>query len=330
MVYLFTIIDLNLTYSINMSGVMDKCFIPGYREAAVPDTAVSRRLLLMRPYVRQAGNSVRPTWAMESRKLLDYLLVFIGSGYGIFTVGDETFEVEKDDLIWIPPDTPHAMSGTSKTMHCIYIHIDLFYDPERSHWDACIPRGTLDLSDYKHFMHPPVDDPVFGVVCGKLKLENPDRIKDLMTDICRIHERRQGRAVFPLSAMTLELLAEIADQLETENTSVSFHYRKLRNAAADITRNPEEKLNIRELAKRYSLSEPHFRKLFREFHGMGPRAMHQQAVIRKACELLVYSSMSISEIADELNFGSIYSFSRAFKNALNVSPRQYREGGKKL
>ena len=272
---------------------------------------------------------MRGQWKITLRKLLDYLLVFTGSGHGIFTVGDETFEVGAGDLAWIPPDTPHEMSGTSKTMNCIYLHCDLIYDPARSHWDACIPGGILDLSDFAELMHPPVDDPVFGSLCGKLKLENPDRVKTLMEDICRLHERSRSGAAFMLSAVLTELLAEIADQYESDIRPASFHARKLRLAAEEISRDPGGEFSVKSLAKRYAFSGPHFRKLFREFHGISPQAMHQQAVIRKACELLVYSSKSVSEIAAELNFSSIYSFSRAFKNALKMSPRQYREGGKK-
>lgn len=43
-----------------------------------------------------------------------------------------------------------------------------------------------------------------------------------------------------------------------------------------------------------------------------------------ACDLLKYSTMNIAEIADQMNFPDIYSFSRFFKRMKGISPKQFR------
>ena len=43
-----------------------------------------------------------------------------------------------------------------------------------------------------------------------------------------------------------------------------------------------------------------------------------------AAQLLATHSMPVSEIAEQLNYTSIYVFSRAFKNKYHISPTDYR------
>ncbi len=299
--------------------------IPGYREIEFPNAVNVQRLMQFRPYVRQSGNTLRGPWHLATRRLLDFLLVYVGSGNGRFTVNGRTFEVKADDLIWVPPDTPHEMRGFSPKMHCVYLHFDVRYSPERSHWDACIPGGVMDLMPWKEFMHPPVSDPVLGQLCGKLNGENVGRIRTRMENICRVHRSGRDGADAMLSGMMLELLMEIIGGVTT-TAPMPFHHHKLREAAEFIKENAEKGFCSKQLARRCSLSESHFRKLFRELHGITPAAMRRQQVMKKACELLVYSDKPISEIAEILGFHSIYAFSRAFTATMRISPRQYRKG----
>jgi AraC-like DNA-binding protein len=293
--------------------------IPGFRESKSLDAENSWMLNNFSPYLRQSGNQWRPRWNMKSRKLLDYLLVFIASGEGVFSLDGETFPVGVGDAVLIPPDTLHEMSGTSKKMHCIYLHFDLIYDAKRSNWDACIPPGTQDLSSFKEFMHPKIGDSFWNDLRGKLHLSNPNIVKALMIRICSLHNDNALR----ISGVLLELLAEIRDQvLENKGKNVLNH-DKLVAAGNYISEHPELTVSIKNLAKKSGLSESHFRRLFHQVHGISPKTMHQQVRIRKSCELLTYWNMNVSEAAEHLNFNSIYSFSRTFKNILGISPTQY-------
>jgi AraC-like DNA-binding protein len=299
--------------------------IPGYLEFEPLDAGSSWMLNNFRPYLRQSGNQWRPRWHISARKLLDYLLVFVASGEGVFSLDGKVFPVAPGEAVLIPPDTSHSMSGTSEKMHCIYLHFDLIYDPERSSWDACIPAGTLDLSPFKEFIHPEITEPFWGNLKGKLALSNPNVIKALMIRICSLHSSCKSANALRISGILLELLAEIhAQVLENEQKTVLNH-EKLTAAASYINEHPELSINIKTLAKKAGLSESHFRRLFHQLYGISPKTMHLQVRIRKSCELLTYWNMNVSETAEQLNFPSIYSFSRTFKNILGISPTQYQK-----
>ena len=297
--------------------------IPGFRESESLNTESSWMIANLSPYLRQSGNQWRPRWNMIERKLLDFLLVFIASGEGVFSVNGKSFPVKNGDTIWIPPDTLHSMSGTSEKMHCIYLHFDLIYGAARSHWDACIPPGTKDLSNFKKFMHPEINNPFWKNLRGKLKLTKPDIIKALMIRICSLHTAGKAANALRISGILLNLLAEIHDQVLEHEKATVLNHDKLIAAANYINTHPELPVNIKKLAKDSGLSESHFRRLFHQVNGVSPKAMHLQVRIRKSCELLTYWNMNVSETAEQLNFPSIYSFSRTFKNILGIPPTQY-------
>ena len=208
-------------------------------------------------------------------------------------------------------------------MHCIYLHFDLIYDPKRSHWDACIPAETQDLSIFKEFMHPKISDAFWGELKGKLQLINPNKIKALMIRICSFHTDCKADNALIISGILFELLAEIQAQILGHGKENILNYDKLINAGKYISEHPDLSINIKNLAKKSGLSESHFRRSFHRIHGISPKAMHIQVRIRKSCELLSYWNMNVSETAEQLNFHSIYSFSRTFKNILGISPSQY-------
>lgn len=276
----------------------------------------------LRPYIRQSGNHVRPKWHIGNRKLFDYLMVVILSGHGLFKVGDETFTVGPDNIIWIPPDTLHDMRGDAG-MHLIYIHFDLIYDPKRSHWNALIPPGTLDLSDYPETIHPAVKDQVIGKWRGRLDIKDPQKLYPLMRNICLSHRNQANELV--LSGMMLELIAGMCNSFEGTNSPESIDPR-IRLAMECLNRIDTEPFDLKKVSRVSGLSASHLRKLFRETCGISPREFHQRCRIARAGELLIYSDLTVSETAERLGYGSIYSFSRMFKQVTGVSPQQFKTG----
>ncbi len=301
--------------------------IPGEQRINPPTEAEKKRFSLLKPFVRQTGDDQRRPWFMEGRKLLDYLLVYIGDGYGIFTVGDKIFKVGADDIVWIPPDTIHEMRGSSERMNCIYIHFDLIYDSCRSHWNAYIPEGTRDLTAWNRLMHPPVNDPVISSMPGLIQNSNKPEVKQLMKQICIEHRRSGERSFLLLSGMMMQLVAMLISEYDKKAHWEDVRWNGIQESASRIRVSAGKDIDLKKLAGENNLSVSHFRKLFREMNGISPKALQHQTKIRTACELLVYSKLNISEIAQTLGYSNIHNFSRAFANQMKMSPRSYRKGG---
>jgi len=91
-----------------------------------------------------------------------------------------------------------------------------------------------------------------------------------------------------------------------------------------VKENP--KAIVAELSCSSNFSPAQFRRLFRQWTGLSPRAYlrsHRLALARQMVEL---TDFSVSEIANRCGFESAAHFSRTFKRAFGLPPSQYRKG----
>jgi len=302
---------------------MERRRIPGERPPLRAEPEELEMLGRLSPYVRQAGDGLRQPWHMTGRKLLDFLIVGVGSGAGVFTVGDWTFPVAKNDVIWVPPDTFHEMRGT-EPMLCSYAHFDLIHSPATGRWDACIPVGTLDLSEFKSLLHPKTGTAVDSW-SGKLPLSNGPEAIALIKRIAAERERRAYGCNILLSGLLLELLALILRGLSGPGAGGGEAQTRIRKAASRIAESGGAE-KVGSMARESSVSGSHFRRLFKRAYGQSPREAALKERMRKACELLVYSGLNVSEVAAKLGYSNVHNFSRAFAKELGVAPGGYREG----
>jgi AraC-like DNA-binding protein len=261
----------------------------------------------------------RGPWLIEKSIVLDYLLVYIASGTGRFSVGDEAFDVGAGDLIWIPPDTFHEMRGHPPKMFVAYLHFDLVYDPQRS---PLVPRGVHYASGPHELMHPAWSRQPIAGWCGLLPVVNGPAVYALMKQA--IMEHRGAHQPLRVSGLMLQILGEIAMGLSDAIASAGAHWPVMRRLAQKIVAKPEIEFDLASAARTARMSESHFRRLFRETHGESPHAMQNRARMQKACELVLHSGWSISEIASSLGFSTVHNFSRAFRREIGIPPREYQ------
>lgn len=82
-----------------------------------------------------------------------------------------------------------------------------------------------------------------------------------------------------------------------------------------------------DLAAQLCLSPDYFTRMFRSTFGCAPRAWMVRQRVQLAALRLAESRLSVSEVADEFGYESIFSFSRQFKSVLGVGPARYRAQG---
>lgn len=86
----------------------------------------------------------------------------------------------------------------------------------------------------------------------------------------------------------------------------------------------ERPIAIKTMAAALGLSESHLRRRFRVATGLSLGRHVRELRLQRSCGLLQDGALSVGEVAGRCGFDSIYSFSRAFKNSLGLSPRGYR------
>ncbi len=304
-------------------STMKNLSIPGKLPHHPPPLEEQRRILSLAPYVREAQEVMRPAWHFKSRRLFDFLLVHWIDGIGEFSVAGNTFPVGSGDLVWVPPNTPHEMRGHAPGTLLQFIHFDLTYHPQGSHWSAHIPGGTNDLTAWSSHLHPPLEDPVLKSWCGKINGGGQAVITETLRRIILEYNRTQTSGLM-ISALVCQLISHLLSQQNPAQPGSNRHSQTLERALQQIQLRCHGKLDLSTLARQHGLSPTHFRKLFREQYRQSPREAHLKAKMRIAYDCLNYSSLTISEIADRLGFTNVHNFSRAFRNAVGKSPGAWR------
>ncbi len=89
--------------------------------------------------------------------------------------------------------------------------------------------------------------------------------------------------------------------------------------------NLNNKLCLKKVSDHFKISESHLRMLFRRRQGRSFGKFLRNIKLFNAMEMLSDSNLTVAEIAEKYAYADGFSFSRAFKKELGISPRDYRK-----
>jgi AraC-like DNA-binding protein len=100
---------------------------------------------------------------------------------------------------------------------------------------------------------------------------------------------------------------------------------RVKVAVEHIARHYHERIEIGTLAELCNTSPRNFTRLFTEAFRRTPHEYLTDTRIAMACSHLLKKDTPISLVAEECGFFTITSFNRAFKERMQVSPREWRK-----
>ena len=83
-------------------------------------------------------------------------------------------------------------------------------------------------------------------------------------------------------------------------------------------------LNVKELARRFHLSQEYMTRIFRKHMGCAPYEYYLHRRLLVAREMLASGEFNLSEIAAKLNFNDQFHFSKIFRQKTGMAPSEYR------
>jgi AraC family transcriptional regulator len=101
--------------------------------------------------------------------------------------------------------------------------------------------------------------------------------------------------------------------------------RQLRRVTAFIEDHLAAEIGLSQLAALVDLSPWHFCRSFKRSTGVPPHRFLVLSRIERAKRLLADRRVSVTEVALTLGFGGSTQFARAFRAAVGLSPREYRD-----
>ncbi|MDX1943742.1 MAG: AraC family transcriptional regulator [Saprospiraceae bacterium] len=104
----------------------------------------------------------------------------------------------------------------------------------------------------------------------------------------------------------------------------SFHHTQLLRARDYILDNLDKQLLSKDIAKVAHISLYHFHRLFSDTFGITPAKYIRNKRIEEAKLLLLKHQKSVSEVASQVGYADVYTFSKTFKREVGLPPTEYR------
>ena len=83
-------------------------------------------------------------------------------------------------------------------------------------------------------------------------------------------------------------------------------------------------ITVEDTSEYLSIDRRYLYKLFKKYSGISPKQYLSNIKIARACDLLLNSDMSITDVAEKIGYTDSLQFSAFFKKQTGISPRKYR------
>lgn len=248
-------------------------------------------------------------------------LFWCKSGRGRFYVNGQAFTLEPHDL-YVLPWNRHIeyVAGARQPMFTAHVHIVPWLRPGAT-WEANVPHER----DEPLFDSPDRADVAWsnlsGVVHLHIETEAPlGRLINYITQWFRHSPRLEDEG----RALGLLVVRELARLAHTGRPAAARRPEELTRMLVHIGRCFREAPSVEQLAGILGRSRSHVLKLFQRFLHVSAKSYILGRQMREARELLVSTTLPISEVGQSSGFPDPYHFSKLFRRTVGMSPTEYR------
>lgn len=117
------------------------------------------------------------------------------------------------------------------------------------------------------------------------------------------------------------MLIQLLDEIKLPQTTNEY----VNKVCMEISAYPERKLSLDEICAKGGYSKNHFIRLFKQQMNSTPYEYYINVRIEKVKELILYSNMSFTEIAENLNFSDLNHLSKQFYKKTGLTLGEYRK-----
>jgi AraC-like DNA-binding protein len=259
------------------------------------------------------------SWSMEPNRHENYEMVYMKKGFAVFEISGHKVELGPNDIIIIKPAQYHKFIVKSES-GCEFIVLYFTFENKINGEYAQIP-----LEDFLNFVSSKETSPYI-----KLKVSPKNEIVVLLNRIMKERESSEPGSEFLNYLLIMELFVLLSRALKMEwENSIKLKSSKLKEligiSVSYIQNNFERDISLGEIAKYVFLSPSYFTRAFKEETGVSPISYLLRVRIDRAKELLVDTSLRISDIALNVGFSNQQRFNEMFKKYAGLTPLQYRK-----
>ncbi|MFC0211727.1 helix-turn-helix domain-containing protein [Paenibacillus chartarius] len=251
--------------------------------------------------IRIGHNRAKPNYHIGPRTSPFYYLLFVLEGAGRFVQGGAGYPLRSGDMFGLFPHVTHEyITEPDEPLRKIFFAFDGSGAPhllERIGLTASKPHAAGALRpEVVQQMWTFLDAAASPNMSDLMRLSHMYGIFDKLSEWSS-HPADNGHK----SAAWLQIGKEYMD----------IHFG--------------EGITVEHVAAHVGVDRSHFTKRFRLKHGMAPVQYLQQLKMTEAKRLLGQTGYTVAEIAGSVGYPDLFSFSKAFKKRVGLSPAAYRE-----
>ena len=226
---------------------------------------------------------------------------------------DRTIILKEKEILLIPPDMLHKISGTRSGIRFIYLFkIDFLKD-------------FFDYDEFRRVINEPLlvtpetHPDVYNLIFERF-MEINDLYFFYSTTVKEI-------SIFSklLDVFGMLMKKDYSDSLVVpQNDKQREIYIKFKTLAEWLAMHSSESISMDEAATQVGYSKFHFARLFKEYTGMTFNDYQTALKLKEVERQLSDTDLQISDIAMACGFNNLTSLSRCFKKQYGCSPSQFR------
>lgn len=286
------------------------------------------------PYIRLAWYDVmQPGTDIPLRRIFDYELMYIKGGRAEIFIAqadgkkDQTYIGTAGDLFFFRPHQQHSIKILDNTpLVQPHIHFDLEYEENRE----VVPVSLIDEPSMTPgqltFFRRDISSSFFEHFPSHLRPRTPVLFERLFFDIIYAYDNSGIFNQIHLQALFLQLWHHILSEITFSMQPSATRHKEndMQKVKMYIEHNLNRKLSLDELSEIAHYNKCYLLCVFKEAFHMTPSQYHTARRIEKAKEMMMYTNLSLQQIADELGFSTPQDFSRFFRRCTGEAPSTFR------
>ena len=248
-------------------------------------------------------------------------LFWCKSGSGEFVVNGVRYALEPHDLYVLPWNRRISYRPSAQEpMFTAHVHLVPWYRPG-ARWMPNVPHESgepeFDSVDRRDVAWPALD----GVV--RLRLQ-ADELLGRLLDYAVPWFLHSAREEAEARALGLLLVRETLRAANGQVAPGVSRPEELTRLLAHVERGFHLAPRIEDMAAIIARSRSHVLKLFRRHLGVSAKGYVLNRQLREARELLLSTTLPVSEVGKAVGIGDSPHFSKLFRRHVGLSPREYR------
>ncbi|KKO54914.1 AraC family transcriptional regulator [Paenibacillus sp. DMB20] len=241
-----------------------------------------------------------------------YLVHYVHSGRGVFSLLDRTYELEAGQGFLIPPSALVFYQADEENPW-----VYSWFGFRGLHAKSLLQQAGL-TAEFPVFRTAPIGNPLLD------RINPAGYFEHFHDDLVAVREER-GRDALSLSIL-YRLMAELircAPEAVTPRTSCSKE-SYVRQAIEYIENHYSQKISVQDIARFVGLDRTYLSGLFKSQFGLSLQAFLLEYRMNRAVDLLRNKELTVSDVSRSVGYTDPFLFSKMFKKVTGLSPRNAR------